>query len=434
MIKSQSKTIPARFNLTAILAGAFIIFLAGTGTAQNKENNKNKAMSSFSDYGQPAPKEHFTGTVLVNMNVTPDDGYNANAGTVTFAPKARTNWHSHKSGQVLFVIEGVGYYQEQGKPVQLMQKGDVIKIPKNARHWHGASHSSFMRHIALITDHDKDKTEWYKPVTDEQYNSYAAPDTKILTEITQHAATNHEVLWPGYASKLAETDPELIVVFNNFAFDEVIGHDSLATKTRVMVILAATIGSQALTEYKVFVNAALNAGLTPVQVKEVVYQAVPYVGIAKVIDFVNATNDIFTERGIKLPLEGQSVTTPETRFEKGLAKQKEIVGGERIEAMYKDAPEDLQHIQRYLSDNCFGDYVTRNGLDVKQRELLTLSFLIALGGTETQIKGHVQGNANVGNNRQTLINVITQLLPYVGYPRTLNAINCLNEVLPPTKK
>lgn len=413
---------------------AIILFWVITVTAQNEQNTKNKTMSSFSDYGQPAPKEHFTGTVLVNMNVTPDDGYNVNAGTVTFAPKARSNWHTHKSGQLLFVIEGIGYYQEEGKPIQLIQKGDIIKIPKNVHHWHGASHGSFMRHIAMITDQDKDKTEWYKPVTDAEYNSFSAPISNAITAISTQAVTNYEQLWPGYVSKLQETDPELIAVFNNFAFNEVISHDSLDVKTRVMVILASTIGSQALTEFKMFVEAALNVGLTPVQVKEVVYQAVPYVGIAKVVDFLNATNEIFTARGIKLPLDGQAVTTPETRFEKGLAKQKEIVGNERIEVMYKNAPEDLQHLQHYLSDNCFGDYVTRNGLDVKQRELLTLSFLIALGGTESQIKGHVQGNANVGYNRQTLINVITQLVPYVGYPRTLNAINCLNEVLPPLKK
>ena len=59
--------------------------------------------------------------------------------------------------------------------------------------------------------------------------------------------------------------------------------------------------------------------------------------------------------------------------------------------------------------------------------MVTLSFLVALGGTEPQIKGHIQGNANVGNDRQTLINLMTQLIPYVGYLRTLNAISCLNE-------
>lgn len=247
--------------------------------------------------------------------------------------------------------------------------------------------------------------------------------------ISETASQNHEELWPGDESRAGITDPELIEVFDNFAFDEVIGHDEMDTKTRVMMILASTIGSQALTEFKMMVSAALNVGATPVEVKEIVYQSVPYVGIAKVLDFIYATNEILTERGVKLPVEGQSTTNAETRLEKGMAKQKEIFG-DVIDNMYKTSPKDLLHIQHYLSANCFGDYVTRNGLDVKTREMVTLSFLIALGGTESQMKGHIRGNANVGNDRQILINLMTQLLPYVGYPRTLNAINCLNEVLP----
>ncbi|HEX7583978.1 MAG TPA: carboxymuconolactone decarboxylase family protein [Prolixibacteraceae bacterium] len=247
--------------------------------------------------------------------------------------------------------------------------------------------------------------------------------------ISETANKNHEELWPEYKSKSKATDPELIEVFDNFAFDEVIGHDNMDTKTRVLMILASTIGSQALTEFRMMANAALNVGATPVEVKEIVYQAVPYVGIAKVLDFIYATNEILTERGVKLPLEGQSTTNAETRLENGLAKQKEIFG-DMIDRLYETSPKDLLHIQHYLSANCFGDWITRNGLEVKMREMVTLSFLIALGGTESQIKGHIRGNANVGNDRQTLINLMTQLLPYVGYPRTLNAISCLNEILP----
>ncbi|WP_295718499.1 carboxymuconolactone decarboxylase family protein [Mucilaginibacter sp.] len=252
-------------------------------------------------------------------------------------------------------------------------------------------------------------------------------------KITETAIGNHQALWPDYVSKAGPTDPDLIEVFDNFAFDEVIGHDAMDMKTRVLLIMASTIGSQALTEYKMFANAALNIGITPVEIKEVVYQAVPYVGIAKVVDFLYATNELFKERNISLPLESQSTTTPGTRFDKGLELQKQIFG-DRIDEMYKASPEDLLHIQRYLSANCFGDYVTRKGLDIQIREMVTLAFLIALGGTEGQIKGHIQGNANIGNDRQTLINLMTQLLPFVGYPRTLNAINCLNEILPINKK
>ena len=247
--------------------------------------------------------------------------------------------------------------------------------------------------------------------------------------ITATAVQNHEELFPDYNSEVKVTDPELIEIFDNFAFDEVPGYGTLDTKTRVMMILASTIASQALSEYKRMANAALNVGVTPIEIKEILYQSVPYVGISKVLDFIPATNDILISRGIKLPLEGQSTTTQETRYEKGLEVQKDIFG-DVIDKMYEKSPKDQIHIQRYLSANCFGDYYTRNGLDIKTRELLTLSMLIALGGTEFQIKGHIRGNVNVGNAKETLLSVMTQLLPYVGYPRTLNALRCLNEVLP----
>lgn len=248
-------------------------------------------------------------------------------------------------------------------------------------------------------------------------------------KITETAQKNHDELWPNYISKTQKTDPEWIAILDNFAFDEVINHDTMDTKTRVFLILASSIASQALSVYKMYVGAALNIGITPIEIKEVLYQSVPYVGILKVMDFINATNEIFGERNISIPLASQSTTTSETRMEKGLAKQKEIFG-DIIDNMYTNSPKDLLHIQEYLSANCFGDYITRNGLDLKTREMITLSFLISLGGTEGQIKGHMIGNSNVGNDRQTLINLITQLVPYVGYPRTLNAIQCLNEVLP----
>jgi len=247
--------------------------------------------------------------------------------------------------------------------------------------------------------------------------------------ISEKAKKNHEKLFPHHKSTLAVTDPELIEVFDNFAFDEVLDYGNLDARTRLVVILASMIACQALGEYKVMLGGALNVGVTPIEVKEIVYQAVPYVGMSKVYDFIHATNEIFESRGIKLPLEGQSTTTPETRFEKGYEVQKVIVG-DRLEKMYADSPANQIHIQKYLSANCFGDYVARSGLNLKTRELLTFSMLLSLGGCEPQLKGHIQGNITVGNDKERLLSVVTQLLPYVGYPRTLNAIRCINEVLP----
>jgi len=111
---------------------------------------------------------------------------------------------------------------------------------------------------------------------------------------SEHAQKNHDELFPGHTSKLAMTDPELIEVFDNFAFDEVLQHGSLDPRTRLMVQLASMIASQALREYRIMLGAALIVGVTPVEGKEIVYQAVPYVGMAKVYDFLHATNEVLT--------------------------------------------------------------------------------------------------------------------------------------------
>lgn len=247
--------------------------------------------------------------------------------------------------------------------------------------------------------------------------------------LTENAVKNHEELFPNHESKLQKTDPEFIELFDNWAFDEVIRQSKLDTKSRVMLILASTIASQALGEYKAIVSAALNVGVTPVEIKEILYQSVPYVGIAKAFDFLHASNEVLKSKGISLPLEGQSTTTPETRYEKGLALQKAIFG-EMINKMRQQSPKDQMHIQDFLAANCFGDYYTRNGLDIKTRELLTFAMLISLGGCEPQVKGHLAGNLKVGNDRERLVDVATQLLPFIGYPCTLNALRIIDEIAP----
>jgi 4-carboxymuconolactone decarboxylase len=246
----------------------------------------------------------------------------------------------------------------------------------------------------------------------------------------ERARKNHEELFPDHVSTLAVTDPELIEVFDNFAFDEVLRESSLDTRTRLMVQLAALIASQALGEYRVMLGTALGVGVTPVEIKEIVYQAVPYVGMAKVCDFIHATNGVLAERGVELPLPGLSTTTPETRAEKGLAVQKQIVGGGTVEKLYASAPADEQHIQRLLSANCFGDHLTRAGIDIPTRELLTFSMLVSLGGCDPQVRGHVAANLHVGNGRESLIDVVTQLLPFIGFPRALNGLRAIDEAVP----
>lgn len=247
--------------------------------------------------------------------------------------------------------------------------------------------------------------------------------------ISETATRNHERMFPSHVSTLKGTDPELIEVFDNFAFDEVPAGGSLEERIRMQVILAALIAGRALGEYRVMLQGALNLGVTPVEAKEIVYQAVPYCGIGLVYDFLHATNEVLAARGVALPLPGQSTTRPGTRFKQGLALQREIFGA-NIDQMHQEAPADEAQIHRFLTAHCFGDHLTRAGLDLRTRELLTFAMLLALGGCEAQLKGHIAGNLQVGNDRARLLDVLAQLIPYVGYPRTLNALRCLDEVAP----
>jgi 4-carboxymuconolactone decarboxylase len=246
--------------------------------------------------------------------------------------------------------------------------------------------------------------------------------------ISETAQKNHDELFPNHVSTLKVTDPELVEVFDNFAFDETLAHSRLDARTRLMVQLAALLAAGALAEYRVMLGAALSVGVTPVEAKEVVYQAVPYVGMGRVFDFVHATNEILVARGVELPLEGQSTTAPETRAEKGGRVQDEIVGADRVDAMYRNAGEDELHFQQFLSANCFGDYLARGGIDIRARELLTFAMLISLGGADPQVRGHVAANLHVGNTRQQLLDVVTVLVPFIGYPRSLNALAAVNDI------
>ena len=245
-------------------------------------------------------------------------------------------------------------------------------------------------------------------------------------DISEFAKQYQAKMFGGENCPLAETDPEFVERFSNFAFDEVVNSAELDGKTRFLAILATLLGCQGIDEFRVMLPAALNFGVTPVEAKEVVYQAVAYLGIGRVMPFLNAANEIFRARGVKLPLEGQARTTTENRLQAGEQAQIDIFG-EGMRGFAETGRDTNGQVNKWLVDNCFGDYYTRGGLDYKQREMITFCFLAAQGGCEPQLTSHAAANMRVGNGREFLIQIVSQCLPYIGYPRSLNALRCVND-------
>lgn len=237
-----------------------------------------------------------------------------------------------------------------------------------------------------------------------------------------------DISFPLMEALFGETDPDWSQRFDYFAQEEATVHGELDQKTRLMVTLAASIALPAPKIFQMLLKMAMDNEITPAEIKEIVYQTIPYVGIGRAVSFLQRTNQFLKEEGIPLPMEDRSVTTLENRKKEGMRIQMDIFG-DRIAALYQTAPKEQLHIQEFLSANCFGDYYTRKGLTIEQRELLTFAVLLSLGGCEAQLKAHILGNLQVGNTRQLLLDTVTQLLPLVGYPRTLNAILCLDAAL-----
>lgn len=226
---------------------------------------------------------------------------------------------------------------------------------------------------------------------------------------------------------LSYTDPEFIQIFENFAFGDVPRDSVVSDEDRFISILAALMGSHGADAFRTMLPAALEVGVDPVMVKEVVYQGVPYLGLSRVLPYILICNEVFRQRSIKLPLPPQKTATRDEHMRKGNDIQIQI-WGEDMRDNWEREPESTAHMRKWLAGNCFGDYYTRGGLALETRELATLCFLAALGGCDAQVEAHVRGNLNLGREPQYLIDVISQMVPYIGYPRVLNAISAIQKV------
>lgn len=222
---------------------------------------------------------------------------------------------------------------------------------------------------------------------------------------------------------LHQMDPEFMQRWEHFAFEEVVHEEGqqLSEKDRYLAILATLLGCQGKEAFHQVLPKALQGVLSPVEVKETVYQAVDYLGYGRIRPFLEITAEVFDSLGIEQPVASQQTTTMEDRLERGAQTQADIFGPAMLEA-WKNG-----HINRWLAANCFGDFYTRTGLTLAQRELITFCFLAAQGGCEPQLTAHAEGNMNLGNDQAYLVRVVSQCLPYIGYPRSLNAISCIQK-------
>ena len=225
----------------------------------------------------------------------------------------------------------------------------------------------------------------------------------------------------------SKNDPELYNVMKKYIYGDLTQQIKLKTNERELIKIVVLTTNQNHKFLKRTIEGALALEVKPLEIREALYHVAPYIGFPKVFEALEIADEVFIAKGIKLPLENQGTTTDSDRFEKGLAFQ---VGayGDVINKMRDSTPDFQKHLQDNLSAFCFGDTYTRGTLDYKMREMLTMAVIGTLGTGESQYKSHVAGTLASGATQEEVIGVITTMNPYIGFPRTLNALRIANEV------
>jgi len=228
-----------------------------------------------------APAQYFSGQAQVEMLLTPTGPDRTSAGSVTFAPGARTAWHTHPFGQTLIVTAGVGRVQRWGGPIETIRVGDVVRIPPGVKHWHGAAPDSAMTHIAVQEALDGKTVEWMELVSDEQYRQ--AP-----------AAT--AAAGPTAAQRLmGDVAPKLAQLTDDVLFGDIWARPGLSRRDRSLATVSALIAMNRPDQLRSHLALARQNGLTEPELVEVITQLAFYAGWPSAVTAVGVAREVFAK-------------------------------------------------------------------------------------------------------------------------------------------
>lgn len=339
---------------------------------------------------------NFTGTVWVTPLMAADSALNASIGNVVFEPKARSKWHKHPGGQTLLALEGVGYYQEKGKEVQILRKGDVVRCPPDVKHWHGASHDSWFVQLAITPEHPKGRVIWLHEVSDEEYQ-------------------------PGLTKK-----PKTQI-------------NDLEKRHRHIVTISAFTAQGDLEQLSNAINDGLNAGLTVNEIKEILVHLYAYCGFPRSIQGLNTLISVVESRkkqGITDETGRTASSIPDTlsKYDRGKKVLEALTGQPQITPPKSGYGAFSPETDVFLKEHLFADIFGRDVLSYQDREIATITALVNLGGVEPMLKGHFGIALNIGITESQLKDILSILAFHIGTKEADEGRKVLLEVMEAKKR
>ncbi|MBT2758055.1 carboxymuconolactone decarboxylase family protein [Mesobacillus foraminis] len=357
--------------------------------ADSNENSMTITRSS-SQTSSKGSSEYFTGNVRVETLFSENESQPYSGAYVTFSPGARTAWHTHPTGQRLVITEGTGYVQVWGGPIEEVREGDVVWFPPGVKHWHGATATKAMTHMALTGVLDGKNAEWMEKVTDKQYGTKEAKSKKQKEETEIQA---------------------------------------LSDRQQSIVSIAAFTAKGDLEELKNALNDGLDSGMTINEIKEVLVQMYAYAGFPRSLNGLNTLMEVVAEREAKgirdvVGMEASPLPENKSSVELGTDIQTGLVGAPVSGGVYSFAPV----IDQFLKGHLFGDIFGRDVLDYQSRELATIAALANMDGVQSQLEAHFNIGYNTGLSEAQLKGLISVLKTEVGAKVAKDAEESLQKV------
>ncbi len=237
---------------------SLLMLVSGTQSQTSNDQETIRIMRGGSQPSANGPAEHFTGSAHIDLLFNNSLPSHTSGGRVTFEPGARTAWHSHPLGQTLIVTAGTGWVQQWGGQVEEIRQGDVVWIPPNVKHWHGATASTSMTHIGRVTGMTKE---------------------------------------PSAAQKLiGDFDPKLAELTDNVLFGDVWERPGLSKRDRSLITVAALIALNRPEQLRSHIRLARENGVTKDELAEVITHLAFYAGWPNAINAVNVAREVFEKK------------------------------------------------------------------------------------------------------------------------------------------
>ena len=375
----------------------------------------------------PGASDNFTGRVQVEQLFAARAGRHVSGGRVTFQPGARSAWHTHPAGQILIVTAGTGLVRQWGGPPQTIRQGDVVWIPPGVKHWHGATPTTSMTHIAIQEAVGGKVVDWLERVSEEQYSAgtakWVAPMTAHAEPITTHAERSPSRSVAGgpmvSLSDVESVSPALAAYTRDQLLGDLWKRPGLSLRDRSMVTLAVLIARNQAVQMAHYVALALGNGVKPGELSEIIAHLAFYCGWENAMSAVRVVKNVFRERGIEpdqLP-PGSVDLLP-------LNEPAERQRASNVEQNFGGVAPGVVH---YTTDLLFRDLWLRPALSPRDRSLVTVSALIA-SGQVAQVAYHLNRAMDNGLTQSQASEVLTQLAFYAGWPNVFSALPVVKDV------